>query len=113
MPSYAASTTSTTSLVSRQQPRDYSAAFGELASSYGASGAAPCRPSSKTASHLNTDSSSRSETSTKRWLSIFSKQAPSSKSATQPEKYSGPKSQDFGALMDKYGAKSAPMASLL
>ncbi|KAH7334826.1 hypothetical protein B0J17DRAFT_671714 [Rhizoctonia solani] len=111
MSSYAASTTSTTTLVSRQQPHDYSAAFGDLASSYGASGAAPCRPSSKTASHLDTESSSRS--GAKRWRSLFSKRPSSSKHTSQPEKYFVPKPQDFGALMDKYGAKSAPSASLL
>ncbi|GAB1523219.1 hypothetical protein RhiTH_006350 [Rhizoctonia solani] len=113
MPSYAASTTSTTSLVHHQQPRDYSAAFGNLASSYGASGTAPSRPSSKTASHLNAGASSRSDTSTKRWRSIFSKQPLSSNPAAEPEKYVVPKSQDFGALINKYGAKSAPTASLL
>ncbi|KAH7334776.1 hypothetical protein B0J17DRAFT_720312 [Rhizoctonia solani] len=112
MPSYAASSTSTTSLVSHQQPRDYAAAFGNLASSYGASGAAPCRPSSKTASHLNTESSTSSKPSTKRWRLPFSESS-SSKPTSQPEKYFVPKSQDFGALMDKYGATSTPVAGLL
>ncbi|KAJ1306080.1 hypothetical protein OPQ81_010792 [Rhizoctonia solani] len=87
MPNYAASTTSTTSLVSHQQPRDYSAAFGNLASSYGASGAAPCRPSSKSASHLSAGSSSSSESKTNKLRSLFSKQSSSSKPASQSEKY--------------------------
>ncbi|KDN37163.1 hypothetical protein RSAG8_10295, partial [Rhizoctonia solani AG-8 WAC10335] len=116
MSSYAASTTSTTSttsLVSRQQPRDYSAAFGKLASSYGSSGVAPCRPSSKTASHLNTESSSSAVSGTKRWRSLFSKKSSSLKPTSQPAKYLVPKSQEFGALMDKSGATSAPVASLL
>ncbi|KAL5638402.1 hypothetical protein ACGC1H_005176 [Rhizoctonia solani] len=113
MPNYAASTTSTTSLVSHQQPRDYSAAFGNLASSYGTSGVAPCRSSSKTATHLNVESSSSSKSDTKRWRSLFSKQSSASKPTSQPESHFVPKSQDFGALMDKYGATSAPAASLL
>ncbi|KAF8608212.1 hypothetical protein BDV93DRAFT_519268 [Ceratobasidium sp. AG-I] len=106
MSSYAQSTTSSASLVSHQQPRDYSAAFGALASSYGASGSAPCRASSKTASHLAT-----TESSSKRFRSFFSRRSssstPSNTNASHSEKYVVPKSQDFGALMDKYGASMA------
>ncbi|KAG8743452.1 hypothetical protein FRC10_012032 [Ceratobasidium sp. 414] len=92
--SYATSSASTASL-----PRDYSAAFGALASSYGSSGAAPCRPSSKTASHL---SSSDSSSSSKKLRTLFSRR--STPSSQYSEQYVVPKSQDFGALMDKYGA---------
>ncbi|KAG8689684.1 hypothetical protein FRC08_010819 [Ceratobasidium sp. 394] len=98
--SYASSSASTTTLVSHphQQPRDYSAAFGALASSYGSSGAAPCRPSSKTASHL---SSSGSNSSSKLRALFSRRSTPTSQSV---ELYVVPKSQDFGALMNKYGA---------
>ncbi|KAG8692123.1 hypothetical protein FRC09_011435, partial [Ceratobasidium sp. 395] len=96
--SQSSSSSSTASLMPRQQPRDYSAAFATLSSSYGSSGVAPCRPSSKTASHLATST----ESSSKRWRSLFSRR---SKPAASPrsETYMVPKSQDFGALMDKYG----------
>ncbi|KAG9079641.1 hypothetical protein FRC06_007606 [Ceratobasidium sp. 370] len=100
MSSYSSSNSSSTaSLMPRQQSRDYSATFATLTSSYGSSGAAPCRASSKTASHLATPTQS----SSKRLRSLFSRRSKSSPSS-QPEKYMVPKSQDFGALMDKYGA---------
>ncbi|KAG8745746.1 hypothetical protein FRC12_014475 [Ceratobasidium sp. 428] len=99
--SYASSSASTTSLVSHtQQPRDYSAAFGALASSYGSSGVAPCRPSSKTASHLSSPSSN-SSSSSKKLRALFSHRSVSPSPTSQ---HVVPKSQDFGALMDKYGA---------
>ncbi|QRW12668.1 hypothetical protein RhiLY_11667 [Ceratobasidium sp. AG-Ba] len=103
--SYAASSYSSTASLVPQQQRDYSNAFATLASSYGTSGAAPCRQSSKTATHLATSS----EPSSKRLRSLFSRRSNSSASSPdtttqQPEKYVIPRSQDFGALMDKYGA---------
>ncbi|KAG9079029.1 hypothetical protein FRC06_007992 [Ceratobasidium sp. 370] len=100
--SYSASSASLVSHT-QQQPRDYSAAFGVLASSYGSSGAAPCRPSSKTASHLSSSDSS-SSTSARTLRALFSRR--SKPTSQYSEKYVVPKSQDFGALMDKYGAGS-------
>ncbi|KAB5593441.1 hypothetical protein CTheo_3075 [Ceratobasidium theobromae] len=106
MSNYAAptGTASTASLITHPQTRDYSAAFGALASSYGASGSAPCRPSSKTTSHLNTGPLSSQRSS-------GSKASPSPRA--QSSKYAVPKSQDFGALMNKYGTGAGPIGSLL
>ncbi|KAB5593440.1 hypothetical protein CTheo_3074 [Ceratobasidium theobromae] len=84
--------TSTTSLVSHSQTRDYSAAFGALASSYGASGSAPCRSSSKNTSHPNAESNSTS----------------GPKSSPRSSKHAVPKSQDFGSLVNKYGMGAGP-----
>ncbi|KAG8704954.1 hypothetical protein FRC08_001923 [Ceratobasidium sp. 394] len=98
---YASSSASTTTLVSRaqQQPRDYSAAFGALASSYGSSGTAPSRPPSRTVSHPSSSGSSLSS----KLHALFSRQstAPTSQNSST---YIAPKREDFGGLMDKYGA---------
>ncbi|QRV98203.1 hypothetical protein RhiJN_26222 [Ceratobasidium sp. AG-Ba] len=111
MSSYSYASSSASLVSHTQQPRDYSAAFGALASSYGASGAAPCRPSSKTASHL---SSSTSSSSSKRLRSLFSRRSTPSAPTTQySEKPVIPKSQDFGALMDKYGAGGVGSAAAI
>ncbi|KAF8608363.1 hypothetical protein BDV93DRAFT_519407 [Ceratobasidium sp. AG-I] len=95
------SSISSSSSVSHLQARDYSAAFGALASSYGSSGAAPSRASSKTASHRVS-----AEPGSKGPRSFLSRQHAdsSTSSATVSEKHIDRKSQEYGALMDKYGA---------
>ncbi|KAG8712672.1 hypothetical protein FRC08_014218 [Ceratobasidium sp. 394] len=101
--SYSSSSSSTASLMPRQQQqRDYSTAFATLASSYGSSGAAPCRASSKTASHL---ADPPRQSSSRRLRSLFSRWS-RSRSSSQSEQYVVPKSEDFGALMNKYGAST-------
>ncbi|KAF8608356.1 hypothetical protein BDV93DRAFT_519403 [Ceratobasidium sp. AG-I] len=102
MSSYTQSSSSaSTSSVSHHQSRDYSAAFGALASSYGSSGAAPCPSSSKTVSHL-----ASAESSLNGARSFFSRQHAGSPTSSAPlsEKHVARKSQEYGALMDKYGA---------
>ncbi|KAG8767474.1 hypothetical protein FRC12_006225 [Ceratobasidium sp. 428] len=105
MSSRSSASASTASLVSHQQSRDYSAAFGTLASSYGSSGTAPCHSSSKTASHL----AMSTEPSSKHLRSQPSREPASLRtSAVVPsDKLMMPRSQDLGALMDKYGASTS------
>ncbi|KAF8608366.1 hypothetical protein BDV93DRAFT_519409 [Ceratobasidium sp. AG-I] len=94
------SSASTSSLVSHHQTRDYSAAFGALASSYGSSGAAPCRASSKTASYL-----APAKSGSKDSRSCSSRQQTGSQTSNESlsEKHVARKSQEHGALMEKYG----------